>query len=382
MNLFPLNFRWDRYFSGARVLIGLIALVLGILLPVSHPSIYTVTLWIFVMYGMALIFRPARRDGAFGLLALFADVIFFLIVASQISTRTTWLASIFYLYLLSEAIAFYAFREVLMIVLVCAGFCAIDPNAELNVLQRTIIVAGTLGCAFSVAVSRLREQVRSLAKEAAQLRLDVGAGREEEAQRIANDFHDGPLQNFISFQMRLAILRKLLDRDGDAGMQELEALQNVTTIQIKELRAFIRNMRPLDVEGANLNAQIRLIADNFHKESGVPITFTGSENPAVLGPEANAEVLNMVREALHNIQKHAQATRVALSLDKTGKTLEISIDDNGLGFPFSGSYSLEELDMLRLGPASLKRRARMLNAELVLDSRPGRGAGLKMKIPL
>jgi len=94
------------------------------------------------------------------------------------------------------------------------------------------------------------------------------------------------------------------------------------------------------------------------------------------------EVLQMLREALHNVQKHASATRVAVSLEKTDRGLEISVDDNGYGFNFAGTYSLEELELLRLGPASLKRRARGLNADMLLESRPGRGAGIKFRIPL
>ena len=90
----------------------------------------------------------------------------------------------------------------------------------------------------------------------------------------------------------------------------------------------------------------------------------------------------MIRESLHNVQKHAGATRVAVALEKTERGLEISVDDNGHGFNFAGAYTLEELELLRLGPASLKRRARTLNAEMLLESRPGRGAGLKFRIPL
>jgi len=69
-----------------------------------------------------------------------------------------------------------------------------------------------------------------------------------------------------------------------------------------------------------------------------------------------AELLQMLREALHNVQKHASATRVAVSMEKTDRGLEISVDDNGHGFNFAGTYTLEEMEMLRLGPASLKRR--------------------------
>ena len=75
------------------------------------------------------------------------------------------------------------------------------------------------------------------------------------------------------------------------------------------------------------------------------------------------------REALYNIRKHAGATRVAVAIEKMGKVLEISIDDNGRGFHFSGTYSLEELELLRLGPVSLKQRARSLNADLMLSHR-------------
>ena len=99
-------------------------------------------------------------------------------------------------------------------------------------------------------------------------------------------------------------------------------------------------------------------------------------------PDMAAEVVQIIREALNNVRKHSKATRVAVALDKVGKILEISIDDNGVGFHFSGAYTLDELDLLRMGPVSLKRRVRSLGADLMLESRPGHGAGLKMKIPI
>jgi two-component system sensor kinase len=82
------------------------------------------------------------------------------------------------------------------------------------------------------------------------------------------------------------------------------------------------------------------------------------------------------------VQKHAGATRVAVAMEKADHVLEISVEDNGHGFSFAGAYTLEEMELLRLGPASLKRRARSLNADMVVESRPGRGAGLRFRIPL
>jgi signal transduction histidine kinase len=205
---------------------------------------------------------------------------------------------------------------------------------------------------------------------------------EVERQRIASDFHDGPLQSFISLQMRLEILRKILDRDLQAGLDDLRQLQTLAQSQIRDLRSFLHSMRPVDVDGANLVATARRAAESFQKESGIPVTFLGTGTPVGLPQETALEVLQMLREALHNIQKHAGATRVAVALEKTDRGLEISIDDNGHGFSFAGTYTLEELELMKLGPASLKRRARSLNAELVLESRPGRGAGLKFRVPL
>jgi signal transduction histidine kinase len=252
----------------------------------------------------------------------------------------------------------------------------------LQLLDRTVVVAGVLACACAVIRRRLAGQIRDLEQNLREAREAAEKAKELERQRIASDFHDGPLQSFISLQMRLEILRKVMDRDYDAGMQDLQQLQGLAQAQVRDLRVFLYSMRPVDLDGSSLVAAARRAAESFQKESGIPVTFMGAATPVGLPQEMNAEVLQMVREALHNVQKHAGATRVAVELEKTDRGLEISVDDNGRGFSFAGAYTLEELELLRLGPASLKRRARTLNAEMLLESRPGRGAGLKFRIPL
>jgi signal transduction histidine kinase len=57
------------------------------------------------------------------------------------------------------------------------------------------------------------------------------------------------------------------------------------------------------------------------------------------------------------------------------------VDDDGSGFNFSGSFTLDELDLLRLGPQSIKRRVRSLGGDLTIESRPGHGASLKFRFP-
>jgi signal transduction histidine kinase len=371
-----------RYLPWARVALGALALASGTALSPRGAPWALATCGAFLAFGLVVLLRKRTPDRAFGLFILFLDLVFFLVLASSGIGSLIWLALLYYLYMTAEAVAFYNPQEVLIVVAVSAIFCAVVQSQGPFALRQTTVVAGALAYAFSVYKKRTETRFEAVAREALETREDAQRARETERQRIASDFHDGPLQSFISLQMRLEILRKLLERDTRAGMRDLEELQNLAQQQVKELRAFVRSMRPLDLDGANLFVMARRVCENFQKESGIPVTFVGGDSAVKIAEEMSSEAIQMLREALHNVLKHAGATRVAVSAEQTANGLEISVDDNGRGFQFSGVYTLDELEMLRLGPASLKRRARALNADLVLESRPGRGTGLRLRIPI
>jgi len=381
--LFPLKFDWPRQIAWVRVLLA--AATLGICyfgpLHVAPLLFFCGLPALYLVLSLIVAGRGTRPGGLLGLLALFGDAVFFLVLVG-FGVGSPGLASVFFLYLLAEALAFYGPVEVAVVVAVAAVFCAVLPYEGTRRMEPTVLVAGVLICGCAVHKRRWKSRIEQLSEKLQEVQKDAEKAREAERQRIASDFHDGPLQSFISLQMRLEILRKLLERDFQAGMQELMQLQALAQSQIRDLRVFLHSMRPVDMDGASLVATARRTAETFQKESGIPVTFLGTNTPVGLPQEVTAEVLQMIREALHNVQKHASATRVAVTMEKTDRGLEISVDDNGHGFNFAGTYTLEELEMLRLGPASLKRRARSLNADLQLDSHPGRGAGLKFRIPL
>ena len=379
--LFPPKFAWERYIVSARVLFAVAGLIAFYRLSPAKPILFVV-LGAFLLCSLALAIRGSRQGGMLGLLALVVDTIYFMVLASYGTERMLWLVSLFFLFLLTEALASYGPWEVVGVALVGAVISVALPNPALWTVARVVVVSGALASGF--AVNKRRQSVRIAALEEGLEEARTSARRigETERERIASDFHDGPLQSFISMQMRLEILRKLLERDFSAGMEDLRQLQALAQSQVRDVRAFLHSMRPADVDGADMVAAARRTAESFQKESGIPVAFLGSNTPVGLPREMSLEVLQMLREALHNVQKHAGATRVAVSLEKTERSLELSVDDNGHGFNFAGTYSLEELELLRLGPASLKRRARSLSADMLLESRPGRGAGIKFRIPL
>jgi signal transduction histidine kinase len=382
--LFPAEFSWVRYLASARALLAAVGLF-SALEGHRQPPTYTYTYIVFVVYlmfGLILVVKPPGRDGIFSLLALFADAVYFLILAAGTTERSAWLLAIFFLYLIVAAVALHRPREVALVAASATLFCAAMPGRMGPILAPTVVVGGVIGLAAAMIRKRSELRCVHLSAEVAQAKAAAVKAVEAERLRIASDFHDGPLQNFISMQMRLDILRKLLERDRTAGMEELQQMQALAQAQVRDLRAFLHSMRPVEVDGENLVAGIRRTAEHFQKESGIPLTLVGGEQPVSLPPDVAQETLQMVREALHNIQKHAGATRVAVAMERSGRTFEISIDDNGQGFNFVGVYTLEELDLLKIGPASLKRRARSVNAEMTVDSRPGRGAGIKIRIPV
>ena len=380
--LFPPKFAWPRCLPWARVLLAAVALATGYLYlqPASRLLLYGL-MAAYVAYATFAAVRGWGHAGILGLLALFGDTVYFLIMASSLAEKMLWLGALYFLFLLTEGLVFNGPVEVAIVVGVSAVFCTALPYGGER-LERTVLVGGALACAFAVSKRRQTAEIERLTGQLADARKAAEKAGELERMRIASDFHDGPLQSFISLQMRLEILRKLLDRDINAGLEDLRQLQALAKSQIRDLRAFLHSMRPVDVDGANLEATARRTAETFQKESGIPVTFLGTNTPVGLPQEMTTEVLQMLREALHNVQKHSGATRVAVAMEKKDRFLEISVDDNGHGFNFAGTYSLEELELLRLGPASLKRRARSLGAELSLESRPGSGAGVKVRIPL
>ena len=213
------------------------------------------------------------------------------------------------------------------------------------------------------------------------IRSQAEGARDAERERIAADFHDGPLQSFISFQMRLEIVRKLLARDAEAAAEELRQLQDLCRNQLTELRSFVRSMRPVE-EGISLSASLSRMVEQFQRDTGISATFSTAEFRDPDQTEVSLELLQIVRETLNNIHKHSGASQAAITIGKSGQKLEVRAEDNGGGFPFSGSFTLEEMELMRMGPVSIKRRVRMLGGDLTLESRPGQGSSLEIRVPL
>jgi signal transduction histidine kinase len=373
---------WQRWLNGARAALGLACLATEVSSAGFRFAGMTVLSAAFLAYAVAVFLRGDRSDKPGpNLLRLCADAVFFLIFSAYGADQGAWLASVFYCYLLLAAVVGHNWADVFIVVGVCIAYFGLARSPDKDFLRRLVLLAGLLACALAYQKRKLQERLDRAARNEQHLRAEAARAAEAARERIAGDFHDGPLQNVISLQIRLEILRHLLERDRDEGLRELTELQELAKAIVAELRSFLRTMRPPPVEGADLRVSLRRVVEDFQKDTGIPVRFGEAEAPLMAPSETGIEVLQIVREALYNVHKHAQAGRVAVSIERVGKNLEVEVDDNGAGFPFSGSFTLEELEILRIGPRSIRRRVRGLGGDLLIESRPGQGAGLKIRVP-
>jgi len=214
-------------------------------------------------------------------------------------------------------------------------------------------------------------------------RAELQSARTLERERLAADFHDGPLQAFTGLQMRLSVVRRMIEkmRYADA-VSELEQLQKLWQEQVFEMRTFVQEVREGQGSPADLPEALRRLMDRFEKQTGWDIEFSCPERLPPLAGARAASLLQMVREALNNVHKHAGATAIHVKLTTDDAGFHVSIEDNGGGFPFGGTYTLDDLDLLGVGPQSIRTRAKEIQGDLSLESRPGVGSTLHIRVPV
>ncbi|MGH9573614.1 MAG: sensor histidine kinase [Candidatus Acidiferrales bacterium] len=205
---------------------------------------------------------------------------------------------------------------------------------------------------------------------------------EAERSRISRDLHDGILQTLLSLKIQLNVLRGKLPESSNGLGTELINLQRMIQEESDELRRMVTEMRPLRVESADMRELMFGFAERFRSEQELAIDLFIEDRNLRLPDRVCRELFQIYRESIHNVKKHARASHVVVKLGQDEAKVFLVIDDNGRGFSFSGTYSSEELDKLRLGPISIKERTRGVGGTLTVESNPGHGARLTVEIPL
>ena len=371
---------WRRHLGIVRSVLASLCVLLYIVVPVPGGTWISVIAAVYAAYSVLTLIRDTVESNVYPVSMLILDCVFFLLCALHPSKPGLWLSTVAYFYVVSFSALLYEWWHVCGVVGVSVAFFAIVRPEPTIWLWPAVVLGGVLAIVLALHKHSFQDRLTAALKRSVISRSEAETARESERQRIAADFHDGPLQSFISFQMRLEIIRKLLERDKEAAMRELVQLQDLGRAQVTELRAFVRGMQPADVSPNNLQSAIREAVEHFERDSGISATLICGD-PSILEESAASEFLQIVREALNNVRKHSKASQVSIVIESNDEGVDMIVEDDGSGFPFSGAYSLDELEILRLGPRSIKRRVRTLGGDLTIQSRPLAGSVVRVHIP-
>jgi two-component system, NarL family, sensor histidine kinase UhpB len=193
--------------------------------------------------------------------------------------------------------------------------------------------------------------------------------QEEERTRVARDLHDEVNQSLTGLLLRLEAVREAAPPDLEPEIDATKALANQA---MTELLTLARQLRPTALDDLGLAAAIAGQVDLVAR-SGIEAELTDSGALPALGDDEQLVVYRVAQEALANATRHSGAERIEVSLGRAGERAELVVADDGRGFAFEDAES-------GLGIAGMRERALLVGGELTIESRPGNGTTVRLRI--
>ncbi len=289
----------------------------------------------------------------------------------------------------ARAVMSFAAVAILTLTLVAAatllGIISPDPY-----IQRFILWGAGLGTAFGavVAVSSfrgelVRRRVEMLEMENRHL-AEINRREEllretarnlvvsEERNRMAREIHDSISQGVHGIVFSLRSLGSIVG-DDPRGREILDHLEETAEGTLDELRRMVRELTPSSLEDRGLAEAVRLAADLVARRAGLELE-TRIDYPGGLTPEAEMAVYRIAQEAMANVERHARACGLKVSLRAEGDAIRLVVADDGVGFEIPEGGSGFGLD-------NMITRARRSDGSLQISATPGEGTRITATFP-
>jgi signal transduction histidine kinase len=204
----------------------------------------------------------------------------------------------------------------------------------------------------------------------------IAAERKDERSRIAEALHDEVLQNLYNVSIRTHVLREdlragsLLSLDDD-----VPALLDASERAIEELRDVIRDLRKSTIGHAGLVDTLGLLINHLRDESG--LRFVTKIDLIEAEPSSELLIYQIAREALLNAIRHSRAQVIWVSLSESMGELELSIEDDGVGFDPGDAF----VGSRHFGLELMRERASQLGGSLEIEASRGHGTTVRLRVP-
>lgn len=216
---------------------------------------------------------------------------------------------------------------------------------------------------------------RKLAEEArSQLAKQVLLAQEQERQRVARELHDSINQLLSTTRHRtLGVATQLKNGGPDAGRRLGEVIELLERT-MREVRLISRNLRPSELDDLGLVPALSSLVEEIVERSGIDVRLAAPRNLSGISPQLELTIYRIAQEALSNVERHSGATSAKIIVERKGKFLVVTIQDNGKGFRAKTSRGSG------WGLLNMRERASYVGGDLDILPQPGKGATITFRV--
>ncbi|MFC0169652.1 PAS domain S-box protein [Pseudoduganella danionis] len=222
---------------------------------------------------------------------------------------------------------------------------------------------------------QVQEQLEQSYAQLRQLSAALQTIREEERKYIARELHDDLGQLLATLRGDLALLKRA-QPFGPSARKLLTGMDTLLMSAITSLRRIASNLRPRALDEGGLYYALESLRQDFVNRYNIPCQMQASEEELILNDTYSTEIFRIVQEALTNISRHAEASKVSLSLQRQPPDLKIEIQDDGRG--------IAEQDMdkaMTFGLLGMRERVRALRGEITIIKDGGTRITIRLPLP-
>ena len=226
---------------------------------------------------------------------------------------------------------------------------------------------------------RLSNEARDMRDELRLLSRRLLSAEEEERKRISREVHDVIGQALTSIHLCLAALKTTpAFKTGDMEPTITRA-QRLVEQTVEIVHRFARELRPAVLDDVGLIPALRSFMETFAKQTGIRVGLSVFAAVEEVNGDKRAVIYRVAQEALTNVARHAQASRVEVEIQKRVDVVRITIQDDGKGL--QPKRVLHGKTNKRLGLIGMRERLEMVGGNLTIQSAPGKGTTIVAQIP-